>query len=83
MGWAEIAKEESYSDIECLDPVAACGTKSYYLGSRVGDAYLKIAVRILLVEHNSESLVDVYDKAARVLTGDIYTRVSIKPQIRF
>lgn len=83
MGWAETAKEESYSDIECLDSIATCGTKSYYLGPRIGDAYLKVAVRILLVEYDSESLVDVYDKAARVLTGDIYTRISITPQIRF
>jgi len=71
VGWD--CKGASYSDVECLDPIAACGTKSYYLWSRVGDAYLKVAVCVLLVEHNPESLVDVYDKAARILTGNVYT----------
>ena len=78
MGWTEGAKSRSYPDIECLDTIAACRTKSDYFGPRVGDAYLKVAVRILLVEHNPKSFVHVYDKAARVLTGDIYTRISIK-----
>ena len=55
----------TYPNIESLEAIAGSSTKGHKLGTCVGDTDLEVAIGVLLLKNDADSLLDVDQKAAR------------------
>lgn len=72
----------AYPDVECLESIAGRCPQWHQFGAGIGDTDLKVSIGILLLQNNTNRLVDVNEKATRSTYALLVVRHSSAPPMQ-